>query len=68
AGTVSNGQFQLTVLSQPGIAFEVQASTGFPIGTDPWTSLGTYTNVTGVSTIPQSTTNSSQRFYRLRQL
>ncbi|MGH7969552.1 MAG: hypothetical protein ACREIC_12575 [Limisphaerales bacterium] len=66
-GAVSNGQFQLTVLSPPGTAFEIQASTAFPMGTNAWISLGTYTNVTGVSTFSESTTGFNQRFYRLHQ-
>jgi hypothetical protein len=64
----SGGQFTLTLLSEPGLQFEVLASGDprMPIST--WTSLGTLSNATGSVSFIDTTADSRQRFYRARQL
>jgi len=65
---VANGQFSFTVLSEPGLRFEVQASTAPQTGSGDWTSVGTYTNASGTAVITNAVTNFDQRYYRVRQL
>jgi hypothetical protein len=68
AASITNGQFSFTVLSEPGVAFEVQATANFAAGTTDWTGIGSFTNVTGVTVVTEDATNFTQRFYRARQL
>jgi hypothetical protein len=66
--TVTNGQFSFQVLSEPGLAFEIQAATTLFGAAGDWTRVGAFTNVTGVTTFTDTETNHSQRYYRARQL
>jgi len=64
----ANGQFSLTLQSEPGLAFEI-LSAGNPAtpGTN-WTSLGVITNVTGSSVFTDTNAPAAQKFYRARQV
>jgi hypothetical protein len=66
AGT--NGQFNVSLLSEPGQRFEVLASTNILSGGSNWTSIATVTNTTGNTTYTDSTSSLGQRFYQVRQL
>lgn len=63
-----SGQFSFTVLSQPGLGFEVQATTNLDGVSSNWISIGTFTNLTGVMSFTDTATNFNQRYYRARQL
>jgi hypothetical protein len=65
---VADRQLSFTILSEPGIRFEIQASTNFPAAPGDWTSVGTFTNLDGATVFFDSTTNSRRRYYRTRQL
>src|SRR6266550_4356709 len=43
----TNSQFQLTLQGEPGLRFEMLATTDLTLSVSNWTSLGTLTNVTG---------------------
>ena len=66
--TLTNGQFQFTLESEPGMAMEILSSTDAALPLSSWDSLGTVTNFAG--SIPFVDTNAifNQRFYRARQL
>ena len=64
----TNGQFQFTLQSEPGLKFEILASADPALRLADWTSLGTVTNETGLVPFIDTTANSSRRFYRARQL
>ena len=66
--TVTNHQFQLTLVSTPGLQFDIQATPNPAGGPAAWTSLGTLTNVTGTASFTDKAANLTQRFYRARQL
>jgi hypothetical protein len=68
AGTFTDGQFTLTLQSEPGLSFEILASNEVTQPPSSWASLGTVTNVTGTVSFTDTTANSSQRFYQARQL
>ncbi len=65
---LSQNQISFTALSQPGVRFEVQASTSISAPSAAWTTIGTFTNFEGATVFTDSTTNSSRRYYRTRQL
>ena len=65
---VTNSQFAFTLESQPGLRFELLASTNLASALSNWTSLGTLTNVTGTAPFLDPATNLNRRFYRARQL
>jgi HpiC1 cyclase len=62
------GQFTFTVLSEPGLQFEILASTNLSLPLSNWTSLGTLTNTSGTAAFLDSATDFDRRFYRARQL
>jgi hypothetical protein len=64
----TNGQFSFTLLSEPGLHFEILASTDIAPPLSNWTSLGTLTNVTGSVPFLDPATEFNRRFYRARQL
>lgn len=64
---VTNGQFSFTVVSQPGVQFEIQASTDIAAASSTWVTLATITNAAGVTPFTDSMTNSI-RYYRAKQL
>ncbi len=65
---LTNGQFQATVQSEPGVAFQILASTNLSLPLANWTSLATLTNVTGSLPFVDSTPGLRQRFYTAQQL
>lgn len=68
AGSFTDGQFTLTLQSEPGLSFEILASNDVMQPPSSWLSLGTVTNVTGTVSFTDGTANSSHRFYQARQL
>jgi len=64
----SNGQFNFTLQSEPGLPFEVQATTNLTQGANGWVRIGTLTNTTGTISFTDTATNLNQRFYRVRAL
>ena len=68
AATRSNGQFACTLQSEPGLRFEMLASTNLTLPLSNWTSLGTVTNLGGNTPFTDPATNLARRFYRARQL
>ncbi|MCX6926648.1 MAG: hypothetical protein NT154_26085, partial [Verrucomicrobia bacterium] len=60
----SNGQFGFTLQSQPGLSFEVQASTNLVN----WATVATLTNSNGTIPFTTPTAGFTRRFYRARQL
>jgi HpiC1 cyclase len=67
-GGLTNAQFSFTVLSEPGVRFEIQANADVLAASNNWVTLATYTNVTGATVFTDYTTNFSRRYYRTRQL
>jgi hypothetical protein len=68
ASAVTNGQFQFTLQSEPGVAFEILASTNLALPPLNWMSLGRLTNETGTMTFVDTAGNFDQRFYQVRQV
>jgi hypothetical protein len=66
--TRSNGQFACTLQSEPGLRFEMLASTNLTLPLSNWISLGTVTNLGGNTPFTDPATNLARRFYRARQL
>jgi hypothetical protein len=68
APAYAGSEFSFTLQSEPGLRFEVLASTNLALPMSNWTSLGTLTNVTGTTTFFDAATGLNRRFYRARQL
>jgi hypothetical protein len=68
APACANGQFSFTLQSEPGLRFEILASTNLTLPLSNWSSLGTVTNLTGTAPFLDPATNLNRRFYRARQL
>jgi hypothetical protein len=68
ASRMTNNQFGFILQSEPGLRFEILATTNLALPISNWTSLGTLTNVTGTAPFLDSTTNFNHRFYRACQL
>jgi hypothetical protein len=64
----TNGQFGFTLQSEPGLPFEVLATTNLAEPVTNWASIATFTNVTGTFSFIDTATNLYQRFYRAHQL
>ena len=64
----TNGQFAFTLQSEPGLSFEILATTNLALPTTNWTSLETLTNATCTVPFLDPATNLNRRFYRARQL
>jgi hypothetical protein len=64
----TNGQFGFTIQSEPGLRFEILATTNLSLALSSWTSLGTVTNVTGTVLFLDPAASLDGRFYRTRQL
>ena len=65
---LANGQISFTLLSEPGLGFDIQAATNLTPGLSQWVTIGTLTNVTGAAVFTDPLANAHQRFYRARQL
>ncbi|HEY9173109.1 MAG TPA: hypothetical protein VI136_12550 [Verrucomicrobiae bacterium] len=59
---------QFTLVSEPGLGFEILASTNAGAPAADWTSLGTVTNVSGATAVLASADSLTQRYYRARQV
>ena len=68
AGGFTDGQFTLTLQSEPGLSFEILATNDVTQPPSSWASLGTVTNATGTVAFTDLAANSGQRFYQARQL
>jgi hypothetical protein len=62
-----NGQFQFTLLSEPGVVLEILAHANPALPLSSWDSLGAVTNHTGTIPFVDTSVNFSQRFYQVRQ-
>jgi hypothetical protein len=67
-GGWANGQFTLTLQSEPGLAFDILAATDPTLAGSNWTRLGTITNLTGTIPFTDTGAGSSSRYYRARQV
>jgi hypothetical protein len=65
---MTNSQSSFTLQSQPGLAFEILATTNLSLPLSNWTSLGNLTNVTGAAPFLDPNAGINRRFYRARQL
>ena len=66
-GSLSKEGFELMVTGDPGVPYEIQATTMLvaPPSEIQWTPLGTVSNVIGMATfLDRTVTNHTQRFYR----
>ena len=66
-GALSKEGFELMVTGDPGVPYEIQATTMLlaPPSQIQWTALGTVSNTIGMATfLDRTSTNHSQRFYR----
>jgi hypothetical protein len=66
--SMTSGQFAATLQSQPGLRFQMLASTNLPLPLSNWTVVGTLTNTTGVIPFLDPTPSLNRRFYRALQL
>ncbi len=66
--TVTTSNFTFTVQSEPGRPFTILTATNILTVSSNWTSLGTFTNVTGSTNFSDSITNMGQRYYRAQAL
>jgi len=64
----SNGQFGATLQSDPGLVFQILATTSLQIPLSNWTSVVTLTNVSGTTSFVDPATNFNERFYQAQQL
>ena len=65
---VTTSNFTFTVQSEPGLPFKILTATNILTVSSNWTSLGTFTNITGATTFSESKTNLGQRYYRAQAL
>jgi hypothetical protein len=63
---LTNGQFQATLLSEPGLVFQILATTDLTLPLADWTSLAVLTNSTGSIPFVDSTPGLAQRFYTMQ--
>ncbi|HEV7924058.1 MAG TPA: hypothetical protein VGR14_01800 [Verrucomicrobiae bacterium] len=64
--TVTNGQLQLSVQSEPGAVLQILATTDLTIPVTNWTNLATFTNTTGSTPFVDTSAALGQRFYTAR--
>jgi hypothetical protein len=63
-----NGQVIFTVVSEPGLKFEILASNDLSLPTAQWSNVGTVNNIEGSASFTEIGANSPHRFYRARQI
>jgi hypothetical protein len=63
---VTNSQSTFTMLSEPGLDFEILVSTNL-LNPNSWTSIGTITNLSGIGLFTDTNSSFNRRFYRARQ-
>jgi len=66
--TLTEGHFGFTLVSEPGLRFDIVASADLTLPLANWTIVGTVTNVTGSVLFADPGVPSLSRFYRARQL
>ncbi|MEO6184572.1 MAG: hypothetical protein ABIP71_16005 [Verrucomicrobiota bacterium] len=64
----TNGQFQATLLSEPGLRFDMLRTTNIALASTNWLTIATVTNSTGTTVFTDSNAGASLNFYRARQL
>jgi hypothetical protein len=64
----SNGRFGASLKSQPGLAFQIVATTNLSIPLSKWTNVVALTNVSGTTSFIDPATNTQERFYQAREL
>ncbi|MGP8201728.1 MAG: hypothetical protein ACLQU4_19735 [Limisphaerales bacterium] len=64
----SHGQFGATLLSEPGLVFQIVAATNLSVPLSNWAGVVTLTNVSGTIPFLDPTTNHNGRFYQAKQL
>jgi hypothetical protein len=64
----SNSQFGATLLSDPGLVFQILATTNLSVPVSSWTSVVTLTNVSGTTPFIDPSPSYSARFYQAQQL
>jgi hypothetical protein len=65
--SITNGQLQLTVQSEPKVVLQILATTNLSLPVTNWTSLATLTNVTGSLPFVDPTAAAGQRIYTAQQ-
>ncbi len=65
---VTTSNFTFTVQSEPGQSFKILTATHILTVSSNWTSIGTFTNVTGSTNSSDIKTNIGQRYYRAQAL
>jgi hypothetical protein len=65
---LSGGHFRMTVQSEPGLKFQILASTNVTVPVSNWTSLGNVTNLSGVTQFVEPGTAGGRHFYRAKLL
>ena len=64
----SNGQFSATLVSKPGLVFQILATTNLSVPPACWTNVVTLTNVSGQTSFIDPATNYNARFYQAHQV
>jgi hypothetical protein len=64
----ANGQFQMSLQSDPGLRFEILRATNIALPSVNWLSIGTVTNLSGSTLFADPNAGASANFYRAKQL
>jgi len=64
----TNGQFQFTLRSEPGMQFDILASNDPLLTRSNWAKVGTVTNTTGTVFFSDPSPASAQRFYQAQEI
>jgi hypothetical protein len=64
----ADGQFQFRLTSEPGLSFELLASSELTLALANWTRLDTVTNFSGDTMFTNTATGTGGRFFQARQL
>ena len=65
---LAGGQFQFAIESDPGLVFEILATTNVSLPASNWVRLGTVTNTAGVAPFSETQVPFGRRFYQARQV
>jgi choice-of-anchor C domain-containing protein len=63
SASLTNGLLNLTLSSDPGLKFAILSATNLALPVSSWTSIGTLTNVTGITSFIDPTPIIIERFY-----
>jgi len=64
----TNGLFEFVMLSEPGLGFEIQATTNLTAASSDWLIWAALTNFSGATCLTDTETNLDQRYYRAKEL